>query len=128
MKPSVRQTALSLALLLTLALPAYAKASAGKPASAGTVMDGISPPLRKFGRGLANVATGVLEILYKVHAVYLDQWAVASVSVGVVSGVGAAITRTVAGVIETVTFLFPLGRYGYEPLVRPEFLLLPDHS
>ena len=98
------------------------------PASAGGVMDSISPPLRKLGRGLANVVTGVLEIPIKMSAMNAERGPVAAISVGFISGAGAAITRTVAGVVESVTFLFPLPRYDYGPLVMPEFLLQPDLS
>ena len=113
-----RDAMLCLILLLALA----------PSAQAGATMDHIAPPLRKLGRGLANMTTGGLELPYKICAVNDEQGPLAAISVGVVAGVGAAVTRTVAGMVEVGTFLFPLGQYGYGPLIKPEFLLLPDHS
>ena len=127
MRPTAQAVAVCLMALLAWTTSACAEASADRPAGAAT-MDTIAPPLRKLGRGLANAGTGFLEVPYKIWAVNEEQGPVAAISVGVLAGMGAAVTRTVAGAVEAATFLFPLGRYGYGPLVKPEFLLRPDES
>ncbi|MBI3458041.1 MAG: exosortase system-associated protein, TIGR04073 family [Candidatus Rokubacteria bacterium] len=82
-------------------------------------------PVRKLGRGLANVALGVLEVPFRISAVYRDHGVGAAAFWGPLAGIQAAATRIVAGAVEAVTFPLPLPRVGYRPIVEPEFLLNP---
>ena len=118
----------SVGVTMYVAAGVVALLAAASPARAGATMDGIAPPLRKLGRGVANVTTAGLELPYKICRVNDDQGPLAAISVGVLSGVGAAVTRSFAGMVEIGTFLFPLDHYGYGPLVKPEFLLAPNDS
>ena len=98
------------------------------PASAGAYYGGIergAQPIRKLSRGLANTVTGILEIPITIAAVSRDEGPVAGMSWGLFLGTGAALTRTAVGLIEALTFPFPLPSTGYAPLLRPEFLLQP---
>ena len=98
------------------------------PASAGASYGGIergAQPLRKLSRGLANTVTGVLEVPITIAAVSQEEGPVAGMSWGLFLGTGAALTRTAVGLIEALTFPFPLPSTGYAPLLRPEFLLQP---
>ena len=96
-----------------------------QPAQAAMVDQSCCQPIRKLSRGLANTATGVLEIPLTIATVGQEEGPVAGLSWGLLLGLGAAVTRTVVGVAETLTFPFPLPRTGYEPILEPEFLLRP---
>jgi putative exosortase-associated protein (TIGR04073 family) len=90
------------------------------------IIDRGAQPLRKLSRGVANAVGGVLEIPLAISHVHQEEGPVAALSWGLFLGIGAAVTRTVVGVVETATFLFPLPRTGYEPIMQPEFLLHPE--
>lgn len=95
------------------------------PAHAGTA-GGAIPPIRKLGRGLANFLTGPLEIPITMRAVDAAQGPIAGLFLGLLVGTGAAVIRSGVGAVEAVTFLFPMGDMGYEPLIQPEFLFEPE--
>ncbi len=82
-------------------------------------------PVRKLGRGLANVSLGVLELPFRISVVYEDHGVGAAAFWGSLAGIQAAVTRMVVGAVEVVTFPLPLPRVGYGPIVEPEFLLNP---
>ncbi|MBI2875744.1 MAG: exosortase system-associated protein, TIGR04073 family [Candidatus Tectomicrobia bacterium] len=100
-------------LVLALGVPAGAQAQ-GKS------------QVRKLGRGLLNVVTGPLEIPKQaireakrgeeknVGAVFLGYFT------GLVLGAGYAVERSLAGVVEIISFPFPNPDGTYEPLVEPE--------
>lgn len=79
-------------------------------------------PLRKLGRGVANMATGVLELPSHIVSVTEEDGYVAGVTYGIVKGLAMSLLRTVVGVYETLTFAVPLP-FHYEPILEPEFLL-----
>lgn len=106
------------AILWTLTVVRSAEAASPDPA--------CCQPIRKLSRGLANTVTGVLEVPLTIVTVGQEEGPVAGLSWGLLLGLGAAVTRTVVGVAETLTFPFPLPRSGYEPLLQPEFLLHPN--
>ena len=113
-------------------LGALAMASAcwlSMPVSAGAVtIEAGAQPLRKLSRGLANTVTGALEIPITISTVSQEEGPVAGMSWGLFLGTGAALTRTAVGVLEVLTFPFPLPSTGYAPLLRPEFLLQPGSN
>ena len=78
--------------------------------------------LRKFGRGLANIVTGPVEILREIEAAFFDEGPAAAVTYGVVSGIYKTVLREIVGVYEVVTFPIPLPA-EYMPILEPEFLL-----
>jgi putative exosortase-associated protein (TIGR04073 family) len=95
---------------LALALSSLA---ASAPAHADT-------PADKFGRGLSNLALGVMEIPAKI----IDEdrrngpfWAA---SLGFAKGVGGFVTRELVGVYELVTFPAPVPR-GYRAILKPDY-------
>lgn len=79
----------------------------------------------KLARGFSNVAFGWFEILKQIgnesdrHGVWVG------LPSGIVRGAVAATARMVAGAYETVTFPFPNGARGYEPLILPESVFKP---
>ena len=119
LRPRHRDGALGLVLMAALCV------AAASPADAGSLESGAQP-LRKLSRGLANAVAGVLEIPITISAVSEEEGPVAGMSWGLFLGTGAALTRVGVGVLEVLTFPFPLPATGYAPLLRPEFLLQPD--
>lgn len=84
---------------------------------------GWADPGTKLARGLSNVAFGWFEILNEIgHEADRHGPEIGIVS-GAVRGTVFGIGRTLVGVYETVTFVFPNGRKGYEPILLPESAL-----
>ncbi len=81
-------------------------------------------PMRKLGRGAANVAYGMWELPIKIVEVRDTDGPVAATTLGVVKGLSAALQRTFVGVYEILTFPFPQPMGTYEPIVNPEFVKL----
>ena len=76
---------------------------------------------RKLGRGIANVATGPLELIRVPYLTGQREGGVAGLSVGVVQGAWSFVVRELAGLVEVTTFLVPIPR-DFQPLVWPEFV------
>jgi len=79
-------------------------------------------PLRKLGRGLANVATGWVELPAEIGRKTVEKGDIAGVFVAPFTGTLKALGRTLAGVYDTATFFMPLPA-GYAPLIEPEFVM-----
>ena len=94
-------------------------------AANGAAMMSQGTPIRKLGRGLANAAAGVLEIPVSISNVGNEEGPVAALSLGLLTGIGRTIARTLIGVVEIVTFPVPFEKIGYGPMMEPEFLLHP---
>ena len=82
-------------------------------------------PIRKLGRGLANTATGVLELPIKMIHVGREDGPIAGATLGTLKGLKAAVIRTWAGVVDAVTFPIGWPNDGH-PMVSPEFLFQGD--
>ena len=76
---------------------------------------------RKLGRGVANIIGAPLELIRTPYYVERDDGGFASITVGIVQGVGAAVVRELAGIVETVTFPIPVPK-NFSPLLLPEFV------
>ena len=110
-----------LALVLTVPTSSFAL-----PVFAGVEEIGQTPgPARKLARGLANTLFGCVELPLAIQRVYRFQGGIPASTLGVVSGMAAATTRTAIGIFEVVTFPFglPTTAYdmGYGSLLQPEF-------
>ena len=112
--------------LVTSAILAMPMSSFAFPISAGVEEIGQTPgPTRKLARGLANAVFGCLELPRTIQRVYRFEGGIPASTLGVISGVAAAATRTAVGIFEVITF--PLGLpstaydTGYGPLLQPEF-------
>ena len=89
-------------------------------------------PIRKLGRGFANVVFGIFEVFIQPYKVNEIEGGIAALSYGLFKGVFYFIAREVVGVVEIVTFPIPLpgastSKYywsakGYGPLIEPEWI------
>ncbi len=112
----------SLLYVLTLLL------SASSVWAEGMTAEQAALPVRKLSRGLANATTGVLELPLSMLDVRAEEGPIAAIFWGSFVGVGRAVVRTAVGLLDTATFLLPIGTHGYEPMLQPEFLLQPTSS
>ena len=89
----------------------------------------------KLGRGISNVAFGVLEIPIEVVNVNFEEGGIAACTFGVLNGVGYFVARELVGVLEIVTFPVPLpgcpndpkdAGIGYGPIMQPEWIITPE--
>ncbi|MFH1309799.1 MAG: exosortase system-associated protein, TIGR04073 family [Candidatus Omnitrophota bacterium] len=78
---------------------------------------------RKLGRGLSNTLTGWSEIFFSVNKKFRENDN--NVMQGLTAlpeGIVRAVTRSIIGVYETVTFPIPVPA-NYETIMYPEFVL-----
>jgi putative exosortase-associated protein (TIGR04073 family) len=101
-----------LALSLGAALVAVSLASPA-PAHART-------PAHKFGRGLSNLALGVMEVPAQIVKEDRANGPLYAASIGFARGMGFFLTRSLVGVFEVVTFPAPFPR-GYRALWKPDY-------
>ena len=92
----------------------------------------IMLPVQKLGRGVSNIAFGVFEIPMKWADVNNDMGGLAGITYGTLKGVCYTIARVVVGVVDVVTFPFPLPNcpdypddagWGYGPIMRPAWVI-----
>ena len=92
-------------------------------------------PMEKLGRGITNVAFSVLEIPMKWSEVNNDMGGLAGITYGTLKGVCYTVARAVVGVVDIVTFLFPLpgcpnhpddAGWGYGPIMKPAWVVPVD--
>ena len=94
---------------------------------AGTVLGDIQDPpandygpTRKLGRGLSNFFIAPAEVFVTVTTINTDDGNSAAAGYGVVRGVGRSGARHIAGLIEMLTFPFPIWRDSYYPMLPPD--------
>jgi putative exosortase-associated protein (TIGR04073 family) len=90
----------------------------------GTVLGDIQDPpandygpTRKLGRGLSNFFIAPAEVFVTVTTVNTYDGNSAAAGYGVVRGVGRSGARHIAGLIEMLTFPFPIWRDSYYPML-----------
>jgi putative exosortase-associated protein (TIGR04073 family) len=76
----------------------------------------------KLGRGVMNILTGWVEIPKQTAKEWQATDPLTGTIMGVTKGFVTAVTRTIVGVFEVVSFPFPVPR-NYEPVMEPEFVL-----
>lgn len=73
----------------------------------------------KFGRGLAGMTCGFLEVPGNIVE-QTDKRGAIGVPIGLFYGVGMLVTRELVGVYEFLTAPFPVPE-GYRPILKPEY-------
>jgi len=77
-------------------------------------------PTRKLGRGLSNFFIAPAEVFVTVTTDNTYDGNSAAAGYGVVRGVGRSGARHIAGLIEILTFPFPIWRDSYYPMLPPD--------
>jgi len=78
-------------------------------------------PMKKLGRGACNVVTCPLEIFEQMKRVNNSEGPFASITYGLLKGIGMTGVRAVVGVYEIATFPIPFPK-NYRPILKdPEF-------
>ena len=77
-------------------------------------------PTRKLGRGLSNFFIAPAEVFVTVTTVNTYDGNSTAAGYGVVRGVGRSGARHIAGLIEMLTFPFPIWRDSYYPMLPPD--------
>lgn len=75
-------------------------------------------PVRKLGRGLANMTSGVTEVFASFEQVNTSDGNAAQGSYGIVRGITRTLVRFGVGVYEVVTFPFPTMKGSYDPVLK----------
>jgi putative exosortase-associated protein (TIGR04073 family) len=93
----------------------------------GTVLGDIQDPpandygpTRKLGRGLSNFFIAPAEVFVTVTTINTYDGNSAAAGYGVVRGVGRSGARHIAGLVEMLTFPFPIWRDSYYPMLPPD--------
>jgi putative exosortase-associated protein (TIGR04073 family) len=82
------------------------------------VVEGMSA---KAERGLANIATGWLELPKQVYLASKEEGAAKGALIGPLKGIGMTVVRTLAGVGELATFFIAYPGF-YDPYFEPGFI------
>ena len=116
--------------LVIFSLSVMPRLSADEPAKANDQW--IMLPVMKLSRGIANVAFGPLELPMKWYDVNAEMGGIAGITYGTLKGVAYVIAREVVGVVDIITFPFPLpdcpeypddAGWGYGPIIRPAWVV-----
>ncbi len=75
----------------------------------------------KAARGIANVATGWLELPKQIYVTSKESGAVQGIFLGPLKGIGMTIVRTLAGAGELATFIIPYPGF-YDPFIQPQYV------
>jgi len=77
-------------------------------------------PTRKLGRGMSNFFVAPTEFFVTVNQVNQTEGNSAGAGYGVWRGLGRTGARHVAGLIEILTFPFPIWHHSYYPILPPD--------
>ncbi|MEP7014791.1 MAG: exosortase system-associated protein, TIGR04073 family [Verrucomicrobiota bacterium] len=77
-------------------------------------------PTRKLGRGLSNFFLAPAEVFVTVGTVNTNEGNSAAFGYGMVRGFGRSFARHGAGLLEILTFPFPVWRQSYYPMLPPD--------
>jgi len=82
------------------------------------VVDGMAG---KAGRGLANIATGWLELPKQIYTTSKEDGTVKGIFLGPLKGLGMTLVRTVSGAGELMTFFVAFPGF-YDPYFDPAYV------
>ena len=74
-------------------------------------------PTRKLGRGISNFFLGGAELTVTVAKINTDEGNAAAAGYGVVRAIGRTHARHIAGLLEILTWPFPVWRDSYRPML-----------
>ena len=127
-------------VLLLLILSAFCVMPRLSAAEGKTPADRVSlilPPMMKLGRGIANVALSPLELPIAWNEVNNELGGVAGITYGTLKGICCIFARIGVGIVDIVTFPFPLPNCpdepngygsGYGPIRTPAWVIDVNHD
>jgi putative exosortase-associated protein (TIGR04073 family) len=127
-RPSLAILAIVSCIVILMGMTGVAQA---QYTGTGTEGENLTPPeivggmSKKLVRGVANVATGWMELPKQTVLTFRDEGAITGIFVGPLKGVGMTVVRTVAGAWEVVAFLVPAPGF-YEPTLLPAYVWQDD--
>jgi len=77
-------------------------------------------PTRKLGRGISNLIIAPTEFFVTVNQINQTEGNSAGAGYGVWKGAGRTAARHLAGLVEILTFPFPIWHNSYQPLLPSE--------
>lgn len=86
-----------------------------------TPQDVVGAMSHKLVRGIANTATGWVELPKQVYLTFRDEGPVAGIFVGPLKGIGMTVVRTAVGVGEAATFFVPYPGF-FDPYFAPSYV------
>ncbi len=92
-----------------------------KPIEDRSAQDVVSGMGNKAARGVANVATGWMELPKQIYVTAREDGTAKGIFIGPLKGIGMTLVRTLAGVGELVTFFVPYPGF-YDPYVEPSYV------
>ena len=125
---------LMLVLFAFVAVPQVSASEGKKPADRVSI---VLPPMMKLARGIANVALSPLELPIAWNETNNELGGVAGLFYGTLKGVCCIFARVGVGVVDIVTFPFPLPNCpddpngygsGYGPILTPAWVIDVDHD
>ena len=97
----------------------------------------VLKPLEKLGRGIANVVFSPAELFIQMYEVKNRAGGIAGITYGPLRGVAFVLARIGVGVVDIVTFPFPLPNCpetpegfgpGYGPIMYPAWVIDVEHD
>ena len=116
-----------LTIILVLALCSFGTAQQVLAKSSTTSIDSASPQevvdgmANKLARGVANIATGWLELPKQIYITCKEEGYAKGLTVGPVKGLGMTLVRTASGFGETATFFVAYPGF-YDPFFDPSYV------
>ncbi len=92
-----------------------------RPIEDHSAQDVASGMGNKAARGIANVATGWLELPKQIYVTSKEGGAVKGIFLGPLKGIGMTVMRTLAGAGELATFFVPYPGF-YDPFIEPQYV------
>lgn len=118
----ISAAAIAAALAISvLTAPTAALADTYQSIETSTAQDIVIGMSDKFVRGVANVATGWLELPNQIRETYREEGLAVALFSGPLRGLGMTLVRTGAGALETVTFFHPMPGF-YDPILTPKYV------
>ena len=124
-------------LLILSAVCVMPRANAAEDKSVPARINIILPPFMKLSRGIANVVFSPLELPISWHDTNNEMGGIAGITYGTLKGVGCVLARIGVGIVDIVTFPFPLPNCpddpegygsGYGPILTPAWVIDVNHD
>ena len=87
--------------------------------------DRFESMLRKLGRGMTNLVTGVLELPFSIDTEVDETGIYRGIPFGILKGLVRSVIRMSAGVYEIISFPIELPE-DYVPVLEPEFVFVKE--